>query len=341
MKIIVIGTGQLGGIDSVIKNISINASQINSFKRYQSHTGKSKLIDIISALKCLLVVLYYSIFENNIIFHLHMSYKGSFWRKYIYWKLASFFNKRVIIHLHGSEFKVFYEKQNKIVKNLISELIVNCDCFIVLSRTWKDYIESILSVTTDNIHVVENFAIVVQPDVMEKKRENEFLFLGALIERKGIFDLIRVIKDIPNIILHVAGGGDERYFWSQVDLYGVRNKIIYHGWVDKFEKANLMKRCSAMVLPSYNEGLPVVILEAMASELLVISTPVGGIPEIVIDGVSGYIVEPGDFESIRMAINNVTDNECNKIIVEKAKEIYELQFSVEVIVPKIEKLYHS
>ncbi|MCE0493301.1 glycosyltransferase family 4 protein [Vibrio salinus] len=340
MKIIVLGTGQQGGIDSVIKNIEVNASENHTFKRFITHSGKGKTKDLFLSVWGVFIVLFYSLFFSNICFHLHMSYRGSFWRKYVYLKIAKAFSKKVIIHLHGSEFKKFYRSQTDSVQNKIRKLISGCDYFVVLSNSWQAYIESIFDgKKQDNVLVIPNFAVIEPiPDI--KKQPMQLLFLGALIERKGIFDLLKVLKEMPDVTLNVGGGGDVDAFWKAVDEQGVREQIQFHGWVDKTRKAELMAQSQLLILPSYNEGLPVVILEAMASCLPVISTPVGGIPEVIIDDNTGFIVTPGDVDCIKQVVDKALHNADLTLISSNAKALYDAEYDVSAIIPKIEFIYN-
>lgn len=87
----------------------------------------------------------------------------------------------------------------------------------------------------------------------------------------------------------------------------LENIAFYQGWISGKNKIELLNRADAYVLPSYNEGLPVSILESMSYHLPIISTNVGGIPEIVKDGVNGFIIEPGN-KKMKKAIDNLLFN---------------------------------
>ncbi len=338
MKIIVLGTGDKGGIDSVINNIESNLTNEFDFKRYRTHLGKNKIQDVALALNGLIIVLYYSIFTRNTIFHFHMSYRGSFWRKYIYYRVANFFNKRVIVHLHGSEFKSFYEVQSSAVQRRIVELIHGADPFVVLSENWYQYIKKIVGKDYSNIRIIPNFAVIA-PVPNREKQANHILFLGALIERKGIFDLLESMATLPNVTLHVGGTGNNQRFEKMVNDLKLHRQIVYHGWVNAERKAELFAQCQLLILPSYNEGLPVVILEAMASSLPVISTPVGGIPEVIIPGETGYLVEPGDKDAIVKIIKSALANPKLTDIAQNARALYFRSYDASAVLPALREVY--
>ena len=84
--------------------------------------------------------------------------------------------------------------------------------------------------------------------------------------------------------------------------------VSYEGWIAGQKKIECLNWEDVYILPSYNEGLPIAILEAMAYHHPVISTPVGGIPEILKDGYNGRMVQPGNTECIAKAIYGYIDD---------------------------------
>ena len=110
--------------------------------------------------------------------------------------------------------------------------------------------------------------------------------------------------------LQLIFGGDGEV--EKAKEYIKQNKLdniaFYQGWVSGKNKIELLNRADAYVLPSYNEGLPVSILESMSYHLPIISTNVGGIPEIVKDGVNGFIIEPGNKKGLKEAIDHLLFN---------------------------------
>jgi glycosyltransferase involved in cell wall biosynthesis len=136
--------------------------------------------------------------------------------------------------------------------------------------------------------------------------ENHFLcdilYAGVLIPLKGVHHLINalahIVKDFPQVRLVVVGREENKRYTAelknQVRRRGLDRKVQFMGEVPQAELASLMRRACMFVLPTYSEGLPRVVLEAMAIGLPVVSSPIGGIPEIVKDGETGFLVPPGD-----------------------------------------------
>ena len=129
------------------------------------------------------------------------------------------------------------------------------------------------------------------------------LFLGLLGKNKGIYDLLECIRDHKvefqgKLKLYIGGNGEIEHVKQLIKEYGIADIVIFEGWVSGDKKIELLNKSDAYILPSYKEGLPISILEAMSYGMPIISTPVGGIPEIVSNGENGYLVEPGNKEDI-------------------------------------------
>ena len=138
------------------------------------------------------------------------------------------------------------------------------------------------------------------------------MYLGKISQQKGIFDLLDVVEKNINffrnrLILHIGGNGDTERLKTLILTKGIADIVTFEGWADNNKKIELLNRADALILPSYTEGLPVAILEAMTYELPVVATTVGGIPEIV-SPETGLLFHPGNkiemFKCLRMLVNN-------------------------------------
>lgn len=105
----------------------------------------------------------------------------------------------------------------------------------------------------------------------------------------------------------------------------VNSNIECVGWIDINKKKKLLKESSVLVLPSYNEGLPMAILEAMSAGKAIISTTVGAIPEVIDDMENGILIEAGDIESLSIAIEQIISNKnlLQQISINNIKKIKE------------------
>lgn len=293
-----------GGIAQVIKTYSSNYPVFNHIATTGGDSASRKFLTTLSAF---IIFLYYCFFKEIRIVHIHGASNNSFWRKRLFFYLAKIFRKKIIYHVHGAEYKIFYEKNSRVVKHMIK----NADVVVALSASWRDFFTH--QVGHSNVKIIEN--IVPPPTVKEVKDDRlvHFLFLGELGARKGIYDLLHAIADQHKslegkAIFHIAGNGEVAQVKQLICDLELENLIKFEGWVTGDQKIHLLNLADAYILPSYNEGLPISILEAMTYKLPIISTPVGGIPEIVTHEENGLLVSPGDTTALGEAIIRIFTN---------------------------------
>jgi glycosyltransferase involved in cell wall biosynthesis len=144
-----------------------------------------------------------------------------------------------------------------------------------------------------DVRVIPN-GVALPERVAEEAAHAHVLYAGRLSPEKGIADLVAATDGLP---LVVAGDGPLR-------------DLVPHalGFVAHDELERLYDDAAVVVLPSYREGLPLAVIEAMAHGRPVVATRVGGIPELVIDGITGFLVEPGDRDGLRSALQRLLDD---------------------------------
>nr|AZY91876.1 glycosyltransferase [Lactococcus lactis] len=276
--------------------------------------------------------------------HMHMSYKGSFTRKFFLHKLCKKNNIPDIIHLHGSEFKKWFDESDDKKKEQIQTLLKESAGFIVLGDKWNKAVKEIEPKT--NTVVVSNTVHI--PDyTVEWKQPFTVLFMGVLIKRKGVADLINAIyllnkeNKLDNVRLVIAGSGaEEAELKAMCTQLVLDNYIEFSGWTAGEKKEKLFRESQMLVLPSYNEGLPIAILEAISCGMPVVATNVGDISSAVIDGENGYLIEPGDVLAIKQAIEKIVwDPEVFNKMVTASRQLAESGFSDEKYFSCINDLY--
>lgn len=317
-NILVIGSdlSVKGGISSVIKQqLEFVWPDSICIEFIPTHIDGKGLNKIAFFIKGLLHILFYLMFKKVDIVHIHMSYNGSFYRKFIIQSICKIFKKRTIIHLHGSEFEKFYYKSNNLTQKLIKKLLKNTDIFIVLGKNWDNFIKNIEP--NSNTRILMNAVNIPRFNKKRIEGKVDILFLGSLIKRKGIFELIEAINNLNmkeyltryNVRFIIGGTGKEKESIEQkINQYNINEYIDLVGWVDGIKKIELLKKSDLFVLPSHNEGLPVAILEAISYGLPVISTNVGSIDEAVINDYNGYLIESGDIDSLEEALIKVIES---------------------------------
>lgn len=250
--------------------------------------------------------------RNVRIIHLHTAADGSFRRNSDLVRLGKLFGKKVILHIHASRFKDFYNEAGKEGQSEISRTLRLCDRIIVLSQSWKEWFRSI-GIAPEALTVLHN--ITPEPVVLPQRAVHDnkihFLFLGEIGPRKGVFDIIRAISEHKDeakgrMELRIGGNRNEDKLLAAIRENNLEDIVRFEGWVSGEKKLMLLNWADTYILPSFNEGLPISILEAMSYGCPIISTEVGGIPEVVTD--NGTLVTPGNSEDIWNAMKRYTDN---------------------------------
>ena len=129
------------------------------------------------------------------------------------------------------------------------------------------------------------------------------LFVGRLAAVKGLPVLLRALAHVPEATLTIVGDGPQRGdIEALIDALNLHERVQLMGYRSQDEVAELLSQSRALVLPSFAEGLPVVLMEAMAAGLPVITTQIAGVPELVKDRENGWLVAAGDEDGLRGAI---------------------------------------
>lgn len=261
------------------------------------------------------------------VIHLHIAQRGSVWRALILIWLCKFFKKPLVLHAHGSEFRAFFDSLPSWGKALIIAAFKQAERFIVLSDSWQEFYTSQVKLRTQRVVVLLNpVQIPAELPSRSVPPPVQFIFLGRIGQRKGAFDLIQAISELPDDIrakCHVTMAGDGEVDKARQDVaeLGISDSVTVFGWVDADKRDELLAASHAFILPSYNEGLPMALLEAMGWGLASIATPVGGIPEILIQEENGLLVEPGDIDDIKRAIARlVKDSALRTTLAENARK---------------------
>lgn len=334
-----------GGISTVIRAyLASTLTKYYNLYFVASHVDGPKWIKLVKALTGLVEALYYLVYINIDIVHVHVGDTLSFKRKFYYIKLASFFSCKLIYHHHGAAFMGQYEILSEKWKNRVKTIFERVDLLICLSNSWRDNIRQIAP--NANIAVIPN--AVRLPRLNPKKPNSivQLTFLGLIGQRKGVFDLLKVfnrlIHDGYNLRLSIGGNGDVEGLVNRVKELDLLGSVRYCGWLSDQERDLLLRMTDIFVLPSYAEGMPMSILEAMAYSVPVVSTLVGGIPELVLDGETGFLIRPGDLGALYQKIKLLIQNkDLRKEFGRKGRLLIKSKHNIHVVSQKINTIYNS
>lgn len=310
--------GVRGGVSAVVNALLDAMEGKRCVVRYvPTHVNGAKPVKTLVAGLAVLRLLWLLAAWRPHIVHLHMASRASFRRKAILARLARGFGARLIIHVHGAEFHLFHQELSSRGRDEVRGVLESADLVIALSDEWKRRLASIapgadIRVLMNPV-VCSEFAGVADERPPVPAGGGTVLFLGAFGERKGTFDLIeagaRVAERRPDVVFELGGDQAVEELRSLIDERGLRDNVRVLGWVRGEEKLDAFRRAHVFTLPSYHEGLPIAVLEALAAGLPLVTTPVGGIPEVIKDGVNGVLVEPGDIRALADGLLRLLDDD--------------------------------
>ncbi len=344
-RIIMIGTAfeTRGGIAAVV-----NAYRAHGlFERWPidyiaTHCDGGALRKLLTATRALLSLLLLIVRHRRAVLHVHSASRASFWRKSIFMAVGMLAQCPVIFHLHGGGFARFYETEcGATRRRLVRFFLDRAACIIVLSDRWQAWMRRI---TRNPRLVCLPNPVTAVPERAHTARRNLVLFLGRVEQDKGIFDLLDAISalrtPIPDVRLVCAGAGDLDSVARYAERLGVEDAVSLPGWVGPAERRALLERASVLALPSHAEGMPMSLLEAMAAGVPVVASRTGGIPDVVDDGVNGFLCAPGDVAALeRVLCRLMLDPKLATRIASAARETVRLRFAAESVLGQLGEIY--
>lgn len=309
-------------------------------------SGVGRVTAIVFFAFALMKLLFILLFNQVALAHVHLASRGSYSRKSIVVRILKIFNVKVILHLHGGGFKDFYNNEcNDKKKRHIRDTFEMVDKVIVLSSQWLVWAGNVFP-RIDHFIVLNNSVsspIKIQDSVLSRVI-GKIIFFGRINDLKGVSDLLKafviVKKSCPLARLHFAGIGDLGFYKSMAKDLGISDSVILLGWISGSEKFYELATSDVYCLPSYIEGFPMSIVEAMSLGIPVVSTAVGGIPDAIDSGNDGILIEPGDVDSLaRVLITLVIDRSLNDALSSAGKSKFFANFSHDVVIPKLRLIY--
>jgi len=342
-KVLYVGpVNEFGGIGSVINMYAKHFDELNLVSTSSNEAGVDKLFHFINSF---FKISYICITNSDIrILHLHSAAKGSFIRKSLIGLTGKLLNKKVVFHIHSGSFESYYKKAG-FFQFLIQFILYNMDTVICLSEQWKHFYQEKLGL--ENVVVIGNPVEI--PELLDYQNDTnriQLLFLGKICDNKGIFDLIEYLRlnsyFLNNQIeLLIGGDGEVERLKQKLNDPNLNNNIQYCGWVQEDFKVQLLSNCDVYILPSYFEGLPVSILEAMAFGKPIIATNVGGVPSIVQNNHNGWLFNPGSFKELDTIFEQIFEKRERLTNYGKSSYIQVSQYAPELIQQDLTNLYQK
>lgn len=247
--------------------------------------------------------------------HVNVAAHGSAVRKGLIVRLCRLIRIPVVLHLHASSFPEFYSPLPSVAQRWVRMTFALATRVVVLSKSWRTYVVDVLEVRPEQVTVLPNATPKLAMATLKRDPNDQLrlLFLGELGPRKGLPELLAAFGD-PRLLSRtwqatIAGDGDVQTYRAVAKKLGIDGRVDFVGWIGAEDVAKLLASSHLLLLPSHAEGLPMSVLEAFASGVPVICTPVGGLPEVVIDGQNGLLVASGDVTGLVESILKILDDE--------------------------------
>lgn len=241
--------------------------------------------------------------------HVNLAQYGSTSRKCLLARAASFAGVPYVIHLHGSRFRLSWEQASARESASMRSFFAASTQVLVLGTVWRDYVLSKAPELAGRVEILPN-ATALAPESARKPAgaSAHIIFLGVLSERKGTPVLVRALaamKEVPGWRATLAGNGEVEGARRTLAALGLSARVAVPGWVGPEQVRDLLREGDILALPSFDENLPMSVIEGMAQGLAVVTTPVGATGDIVAHERSGLLVPPGDADALEAALRRL------------------------------------
>ncbi len=276
--------------------------------------------------------------------HVHVASGKSFWRKALFCWLAFGAQCPVLLHVHGGNFIAFYRASPALAQRVIRATLRRAGQVAVLSPRWASRLFEVCP--PGRFTVLWNPVAAWPMGPLQRDGRFCLLFLGRLEHDKGVFDLIaafaRAFGDCGEAVLQLGGEGDRDAVERHARSLGVADRVEFLGWVAGAAKRSALERADIFVLPSYVEGLPVAMLEAMHCGVPIVMSAVGSIPEVATDGVDALLVAPGDVDALACAMRRLyLDPVMRGRLARAGRQLFDAQFAMQAVGPELHRLYST
>lgn len=339
-RVLIIGTSKYtrGGITAVIKA----QQQGEQWEKYHCkwigyHVDRANWIKALYYIYALILYCIHLPFYQ--IVHFQFSLTTDARRSYYFFKVAKWLGKKTIVHLHCGD------QLPEIWSPMYEELFTRCDLALVLSPSIKRKVEGYIG-CTHRVEVLYNPCPTIKTITPFSKREKKILFAGTLNSNKGYSDFIKgfakIAKKYPDWKVVFAGNGEIDKAKSLARSLGIENQCEFLGWVNGEQKDSAFRRASVLCLASYQEGFPMAVLDAWAYGVPVVSTPAGGLIDIIEEGKNGLLFEAGNIDQMAEKLETIlVDIALREHIAQESRFMAETTFNINNLNHKLGEMYNS
>jgi glycosyltransferase involved in cell wall biosynthesis len=303
-------TKTLGGISTLISDIlRSNLTREFEFRHVVSQMDEcGKFGKLALMFSALLRFSFLLLSWRPDVVYVHVGGNASLYRKGVFIALARLAGWRVITHFHAGNFAPYFAAQSRFGQQCILRGLGLSQKFIAVSKEMAGWLSELwpaaeISVIPNGVRT-DLFAPVVMKAHAEATANAipRLLFIGKMGFLKGEADLLRalhIVRTEYGLLFRLDLLGQlSPEIGGVVRETGLAAELDQLGPIALDQRIGYFHRADIFVLPTYAEGMPIAVIEAMAAGLPCVTTPVGGIPELIRDGVEGFLVEPGDIQTL-------------------------------------------
>jgi glycosyltransferase involved in cell wall biosynthesis len=309
-----------------------------------THRGSGAARRLLVYARALLAIAAWSLRGRGRVVHVHSTVRGSMYRKVGCVLLAKLLRRRVVFHLHSGpgDVEAFRSGLGGLGLAYLRAGFRAADAVLAVSDASARALARAFG--AEGIAVVPNAVPGVSGERRRKPVEGPPLavYLGGFANPvKGGEVLLEALQEpaVAPLRFVLAGPGDPP--WGGGDPPTAAVSAAWRGWLEGDEKEELLREADVFVLASTSEGLPMVVLEAMAHGLAIVATAVGGVPDVLGDRVEALVVEPGDPAALAAALGELgSDPELRRSLGAAARR-RSAGFSPEAVAARLERIYRE
>jgi len=265
--------------------------------------------------------------------------------------LSKITGKPYVVTCHGSEIRILGKKA--VVRLLQKVLLLKASYIVTVSEEIRDILVKEYGLSSQIITLIPNGydevfikQLLAEPSNMVCQKNPSLVFVGSLREVKAPLDLIEAFKIVSdrlkNTHLDIVGDGHLRpAVEKKINCYNLQDQVTLHGMVPHQRALEIMASAGIYISTSVDEGLPTSLIEAMALKKAVVTTAVGGVPEIIKDGVNGLLVPPRLPERMARLIERLLRDSVLAERLGKAAAESVRAFSWNSIAQKYQRIYQE
>lgn len=273
--------------------------------------------------------------------HIQLAWRGSVYRKLLIAAIARYSGIPYVVHLHSGRFGHFWADSGVHLARWIDRLFIDSAAIIVLGQCWARLVADRLPAVKDKIRILPNATTVLNVPKRDRADSEpiQITFLGQVRPEKGVPQLIDALGRLSTRAewsATIAGNGKLDQNRSHAHRVGIADRVDLPGWLGPHETAMLLSRTDILVLPSFVENLPMVVIEGFAYGLAVIATPVGAVPEVIDHGRNGLLVAVGDVEALAAALDRlIEDGELRRSLGDAGRHDYAERYEIGSYIPRL------